>query len=395
MSEKRLYSEDEVIAILLNLANGIGLCAKGDIMPARYKQKVKLGGEDHWVTGRTLKDLLEAYLELCIEQGTVKPVLGSAEDALVPTVETYLKQFVKLYKSKQQALTMIRRESIINNHILPKIGSRRLNTLTVNDFQEWFNEMDAEGYSHETLLKIKNTLNPAFDAAVEDKLMAFNPLRSSRLDIVGKETVHHKAIPNEKFKEIRAAISELSDWKIRRMLALLCFTGMRMEEILGLRWEDIDFADGWIHIQRAVVHPTRNLPVVKPPKTKTSDRKIPLAEELKRYLRPEEKKGYLLWTAKDPTMETPLSYTEARLIFRKIREQFGIQEYSAHDFRDTCATEWREAGIPLDVISKILGHSKTDITEKRYVKYRDEVFKDIRGYFNEQKRTEIGQNSQG
>ena len=389
---KRLYSEDEVITILSNLANGIGLCAKGDIMPTRYKQKVTLGGEDHWVTGRTLKDLLEAYLELCIEQGTVKPVLGSAEDISMPTVESYLKAFVKLYKGKQEALTMTNRDRIIENHIVPRIGHRRLNTLTVADFQAWFNEMESDGYSHETLLKIKNTLGPALDAAVEDKLMPINPLRSSRLVIGGKETVHHKAIPAEKMKEIREALPELSDIKIRRMLALLCFTGMRLEEVLGLRWEDIDFVDGWIHICRAVVHPTRNLPVVKPPKSKTSDRKIPLADELLRYLQPQESKGFLLWTSKDPTMETPMSYTESRRMLEKIRDQFDIRDYSAHDFRDTCATEWREAGIPLDVISKLLGHSKTDITENRYVKYRDEIFQDVRAAFQTIQRTESGQN---
>ena len=73
---------------------------------------------------------------------------------------------------------------------------------------------------------------------------------------------------------------------------------------------------------------------------------------------------------KDPTGETPLSYSEARRIFEKIRTRFDIKEYSAHDFRDTCATEWREKGIPLDVIARLLGHAKTDTTERKYVKYR-------------------------
>ena len=44
-----------------------------------------------------------------------------------------------------------------------------------------------------------------------------------------------------------------------------------------------------------------------------------------------------------------------------------------HDFRDTCATEWREAGIQLDVIARLLGHAKTETTEKKYVKYRDNL----------------------
>lgn len=187
MDEKRLYSEDEVIGILTNLANGIGLCAKGDIMPTRYKQKVRIGGEDHWVTGRTLKDLLEVYLELCIEQGTVTPNLSKEKvGEEIVTVGAYLENYNKLYKTKQQALTKEGRERIIKNHILPRIGDKALSSLTTNDFQIWFNELDANGYSHETLLKIKNTLSPALEAAVEDGYLVRNPLKSNRLVIGGK-----------------------------------------------------------------------------------------------------------------------------------------------------------------------------------------------------------------
>ena len=64
--------------------------------------------------------------------------------------------------------------------------------------------------------------------------------------------------------------------------------------------------------------------------------------------------------------------------FDKIRKILGLTEYTAHDFRDTCATEWKEAGMPLDVISHLLGHAKSDITETRYVKYRDELYDGVR-----------------
>ena len=49
----------------------------------------------------------------------------------------------------------------------------------------------------------------------------------------------------------------------RRMAALLYCTGMRIEEVLGLRWENIDTERGCIHIRRAVVHPGRNMPEIK------------------------------------------------------------------------------------------------------------------------------------
>lgn len=86
----------------------------------------------------------------------------------------------------------------------------------------------------------------------------------------------------------------------------------------------------------------------------------------------------MVWSPKDDKHETPMSYTETRNTFNRIRDRFQLDGYSAHDFRDTCATEWRENGIPLDVIARLLGHAKTETTERRYVKYRDESFNNVR-----------------
>ena len=381
-----LYTEQEVISILMNLANGIGLCAKGDIMPTRYKTRTNINGEEHWVTGRTLKDLLEAYLELYIREGTVMPAFISQVSAShkTPSVGEYIDQFYSLYKQKQQSLTKQTRINTIKKHILPRFGKIQLSDLQLRDIQLWFNELEQNGYSHESLLKIKNIFSPALDAAVEDGYISRNPFKSTRLVIGGTETKHHKAIPKEKMLVMRKSIPNILDFSQRALLVLLCYTGMRMEEILGIKWEDFDFSNNWIYIERAVVHPKRNQPEVKEPKSKTSKRRIPLPDPVKDALNPKKKSGFILAKPTDQTGETPLSYTESRNLFKRIVLQFNLQGFSGHDFRDTCATEWREAGIPTDVIARLLGHSKSDITETRYVNYRDEVFQGVRAVMNNQ-----------
>ena len=80
----------------------------------------------------------------------------------------------------------------------------------------------------------------------------------------------------------------------------------------------------------------------------------------------------------NPRRETPLNYTEAAKSFKRIQKQCGVEGYTAHDFRDTCATEWRESGISFDLIARLLGHQKTEVTEQRYVKYRPELFNEIK-----------------
>lgn len=161
------------------------------------------------------------------------------------------------------------------------------------------------------------------------------------------------------------------------MAALLYCTGMRIEEVLGLRWEDIDTERSCIYIRRAVVHPGRNMPEIKSTKSK-AERTIPLPRHLLDELSPKEETGFLLNSYTDLSRETPLSYTEAVKSFKRIQKQCGVEGYTAHDFRDTCATEWRESRISIGLIARLLGHKKTDVTEQRYVKYRPELFSQIK-----------------
>jgi len=295
----------------------------------------------------------------------------------IPLLGDYLKKFVETFKNGQATLTMQNRDRIMNKHIIPKLGKRRLDEITTTDIQEWYNEL-GNTYSKETIMKIKNIVSPAMDAATEEGLISINPFKSVKLKIGGKETVHHKAIPKVKMDELKSAIPEMKDQE-RYMFALLCYTGMRFEEVLGFRWEDYD--GEWLTIERAVIHPTRNYPEIKPPKTETSKRKIPCPSELKSILgeKDNKKHGFIVWSGKGSTHETPMSYTEARNAFRRVRSRFQLDGYSAHDFRDTCATEWREKGMQLDLVARLLGHAKTETTERRYVKYREESLNNVRG----------------
>ena len=346
--------------------------SKGDIdMAKRLKDKVIVNGKTFWIDGYSNQDLYEHYVSLLEREGLVKRI-GSEE--LGPFLADYAKIFFETYKTKQQKNTIVNRERILRNHILPKLGDIRVTAITTIMIQKWFNEM-ADEYSRETILKIKNTLSPVMDSAVEDGIIEKNPLKSKRLEIHGKDIVHHKAIPKAKMDEIRSVLPELEP-KLRHMGGLLCYTGMRFEEILGLRGEDI--SGGWITICRAVVHPDRNQPVLKSTKTVSSDRLIPCPDKLSELLQDARKIGFILSSDKDQEGETPMSYSEARRVYKKLQKRFDIREYTPHDFRDTCATEWRENGVSLDVIARLLGHAKTETTERRYVKYRTDIFNETR-----------------
>ena len=342
------------------------------VPPKRIQIKVNVNGTDRWVHGYTYLELCEDYVGLLEREGLIQ---WTGRDKPVPTLEVYIKKFVETFKNGQASLTMINRDRIMNKHIIPRMGKKKLDEITTTDIQQWYNDL-AKTYSKETILKIRNTISPAMDAAAEEGLIPRNPFKSIKLDIGGRECVHHKAIPRAKFDLLRQALPGMKEQE-RNMFTLLCYTGMRFEEVLGFRWEDYD--GEWLIIERAVIHPHRNMPEIKLPKTASSRRKIPCPAEVKMLLGdPEGKHGFIVWSARDESHETPLSYTEARNAYNRIRDRFQLDGYSAHDFRDTCATIWRENGMPLDLIARLLGHAKSETTESRYVKYRDESLNNVR-----------------
>lgn len=338
-------------------------------MAKRIRQRVTINGESRWISGSTQQELFDAYLAQVIAEGALQPSMREETDKPpLPLFGDYLTHFVSTYKSRQQTLTVQSRQRIIKKHILPRLGHLPIDEIRTADIQMWFDELCDQNYARETILKIRHSIRPAFDSAVEDELIARNPLKSRRLTINTQKGGHHQAIPPEKMGEVRASLHLLPQ-REKRMAALLCYTGMRLEEVLGLRWEDIDFAAGRIHIQRAVVHPSRNQPEVKPPKTKTSTRTIPLHSQLAAHLQPAAAEGFVLGG------EKPLTYQQQKRSIDKIRKTFSMGSFSAHDFRDTCTTEWQERGMPLTTISRLLGHASSTVTEKCYVKFREEALR--------------------
>lgn len=343
-------------------------------MSKQLKERVQVGTDEagkpiyKWATGYDKQSL---FLSIA----GILAVEAPKEETKVPLFCDYLLEFVETFKSKQEQLTMRTRAQCIKKHILPRFGGMPIDEITTAEIQKWFDELCDAGYARETILKLKHIISPVFDSAVEDEFIKRNPLKSPRLVIHTQRGKHHKAIPFEKMKEVREIIPSLPQ-RERRFAALLVYTGLRLEEVLGLRWEDIDVEARKIRIVRAAIHPTRNLPAIKEPKTISSRRIIPLAEPLINLLHPLGGDGFILGG------EKPLTFQQQKRSFMKLRSSLGLEDYSAHDFRDTCATEWLEQGMTLQEVSKLLGHADTKVTEKCYIKFREEGMNHARMIMN-------------
>ncbi len=347
-----------------------------DAMANRLQQRIQTSKDAYGkpifkvAHGCDKQELLMNCAKIMISAGLVGDIQSTQQqEKSVPLFGEYLMDFHEKFKKKLAPTTKVTYQQMIQKHLIPRWGNMPLNQIKADMIQALYDDMADAGLSLETIKKIRNIIRPVLAYAVEEGYMPRNPVDSKQLCINTDKGGSHVALPSEKIAEIKERLHELPD-DLRRQIALLAYTGQRIGEVLGLRWEDIDFERKVIHVVRGVTHPDRNKPVVGKPKTKASQRDLPLIQPLLNALEPIQKEGYIV------SGDRPWTFSEERRRWKKIQKHFGIPEYTHHDFRDTCATDWLEAGIPLEVIAKLLGHRSVTTTNKHYVRIRDQTIQE-------------------
>ena len=155
---------------------------------------------------------------------------------------------------------------------------------------------------------------------------------------------------------------------------LIClYTGLRIGEVCGLRWADIDFNTGYLTVSRTVQRMTvdgRSVLCELPPKSDTSLRKIPVPScllaklEKSRKLR---KSLYVLSTGCHMMDPRTFQYQ-----FKKLLECAGVRYTNAHTLRHTFSVRALELGFDIKTLSEILGHADVTTTLKTYAHSLDE-----------------------
>lgn len=173
------------------------------------------------------------------------------------------------------------------------------------------------------------------------------------------------------FEEFNQFISVEDDLKYRTFFKTLYFCGLRKGEIRALNWNDIDFKNNTLTINKGLsdnVNGKRY--IISSPKTKSSNRILPLPKEVVNELR-ELKQYCIKFTNFKETWfifgaDLPLGDDAIRR--RKIRncKLANIKQIRIHDFRNSCASLLINNGADITLVAKFLGHSKIDETLNTY-----------------------------
>jgi integrase len=214
--------------------------------------------------------------------------------------------------------------------------------------------LQQKGYAVSTLRSVRATISTVLEAAVWRRYITNNPAHGIRIrEADSKREPRHYRPP-----EIRKLLSKLED-PCRTVVLVAVSTGLRIGEILALRWKRIDLLQSTIEVAE-----TYSSGEFGPPKTRSSRRTIPISRSLVEVFKRRcplnwEPEALVFATSKG----TPLN--SKNLYNRELApacDNLGLPRISWHSFRHTHATLLHDAGESLKTAQTLLGHSDLETT---------------------------------
>lgn len=326
-------------------------------MATKINRAVIVGDKKQWIHANTEQE----YADKLAKHITAD---AQARSAVKHKFGTYALNWFNLYSKPNIAtVTATTYKRQLDNTLIPAFGERAIEDITTDDVQALFNGMTG---TKATKSKCKVVLNMIMDAAVDDGYIARNPLKSKRFKITGAASEFTKEYTVEQMRYLVRNLDKIKSPTDRAYLALQALHPLRLEEVLGLKWEDIDTEGMVIHVQRAVTHPTRNQPEVKAPKTEASIRDIGLSKIAAEHLTRGADNEYVIGG------KEPLSYTQVRRMCERIQKDTGFDDkITPIRFRTTVLTDIYDTTKDVKAAQAAAGHTTSAMTLKHYVKGRN------------------------
>lgn len=291
-----------------------------------------------------------------------------------------------LVASSRKETTKALYAGLLQSHVeTSAIATKRLDRLRASDIDGLIIELrsktkpdGARQLSESSIEKIIRVLRLALDGAVRDQLIARNPVDASeRVSAPSREVSHLPAA------DVAKVLGAAKETRYAAILTLIATTGLRKGEALALKWSDVDFEKGVLHVRGTLSRINGRL-VVTEPKTEKSRRRVPLRGTALRVLQDHRKaqlaerlRASNVWTDTGHVFTTETGQPmDPRNVLRAITTasaKAGLTGVNVHTLRHSAATHWLENGVHLRAVSDLLGHSSTRITGDVYAHTSDEA----------------------
>ena len=257
-------------------------------------------------------------------------------------------------------------DGIAKRYLLPFFGNMRLCEITPDDIQRFFNSV--MGLSKSTSVQSRAILSGIFDRAARNKVIPDNPMwykyKSSKRE--GEKVV----LQDDDLIEIIKDLDNISLERDYIYACFLCFTALRREEILGLRWGDLDFDGHDILVRSAVKYPNGcNDPYVDVPKDNSVGVvKLPnmLADRIQRFQGMDDE--YLLPYSEDE-LTRPMTKSMFTKMWRRLKADLDLKGATSHSFRASYASMvTAHCNADPKTLQKLLRHKTPDLAMRVYAK---------------------------
>ncbi len=333
------------------------------------KQKIKAF---YGKTKSDVKQQLKAFKE-----ASAKYKCNVAYKLTFAELLTYWLENVK--RNELKASSYDRLEITINKHIIPLLGYYKIDKLTSADIQSYINSRADNGYSYSTIKKDYNAINATLRFAVERDYLYKNPCNSVSLP----KQIKREKYDIEHFSDLEVdLIVKLATYKYSTgkykykhgyAIILLLNTGMRVGELLALKWHNVNFENKQIYIEETrgqikdrASEEHKYISVDRSTKTQSSCRYIPINEKAEEALIYFKSLGYSNSYVMANSDNNVITYRNLFRVLSNILKDNNINHGSLHTLRHTFSTNLFKNGVDIKVISELLGHSDISITYNIY-----------------------------
>jgi integrase len=259
----------------------------------------------------------------------------------------------------------------VNTHITPSLGKIKLKNLKPERVRALIRDKRSSSLSSRTVQLIHTVLGKALKDAVQDEILHRNVAAAVKPPKRIKKEMH-PLTPDQ----ARLFLDAAKDDRHYVLYVVAINAGLREGELLGLRWEDVDFAVGKLAAKRQLTRTSNGLSFTPPKRGKTRSVRLTghtvaaLKDHGKRQLQKRLAAGPF-WRENDlvfaSTVGTPVDVSNLTYrSFRPLLERAGLPRIRFHDLRHTCATILLSKGTHPKIVQEMLGHATITQTMDTY-----------------------------
>jgi len=320
-----------------------------------------------WVFGSTQREVLAKLAELRAAQRR-----GQNLGARRYTVAQWLDEWLAAKQRQGTRATTLRGyEWLIRQHIRPALGSIRLDRLSPTDIRRLVERKAESGLSAQSVRLMHALIRNVLADAEREELVSRNAAKMVRPPKARRE------------EDARRLVAVIRGDRFEAAWLCALTLGLRLGELLGLRWDDIDFGNSTLTIRQALQRVGGRLALVEP-KTALSRRTVPVPAPTLAALRAHRTRqnadhlaAGAAWRDSGLVFTThtggPLEPRNVQRSWYAVRSRAGLAGVRLHDLRHACASFMLAAGASPRTVMKTLGHSQIGLTMNTYTHVLPEI----------------------